>query len=47
MIEEDEWQALYKARNFTKLALRFPVSDFNQMEEQLPEAYRRIIRILA
>lgn len=47
MIEEDEWKALYQARNFTKLALHFPVAEFNQMGDLLPEAFRRIIRVLS
>ncbi|MGL6267398.1 MAG: hypothetical protein ACRC2O_05710 [Chitinophagaceae bacterium] len=46
MIEKDEWQTLYDARDFTKIALKFPVTDFNKMEEILPEAFGKILRIL-
>jgi hypothetical protein len=46
MIEEDEWLTLYEARDFTKIALSFPLSDFNRMDEILPEAFRKILRIL-
>jgi hypothetical protein len=46
MIEADEWQTLYNARDFTKIALKFPVSDFNEMEKILPDAFDKIIRIL-
>lgn len=46
IIEADEWQTLYASRDFTKIALKFPVADFNRMEELLPEAFRKIIRIL-
>jgi hypothetical protein len=47
MIEDDEWLTLYEARNFTKLALKFPVSEFNRMEELLPRAFGQIVDILA
>jgi hypothetical protein len=46
MIETDEWQTLYNARDFTKIALKFPVADFNKMEEILPDAFNKILRIL-
>jgi hypothetical protein len=47
MIEDDEWLTLYEARDFTKLALKFPVSDFNRMQELLPQAFGQIVDILA
>jgi hypothetical protein len=47
LIDEDEWLALYEARDFTKIALNYPLSDFNQMSEILPEAFRKIISVLA
>jgi hypothetical protein len=47
MIEDDEWLTLYEARDFTKLALKFPVSDFNRMQELLPRAFGQIVDILA
>jgi hypothetical protein len=46
LIEEDEWMTLYEARDFTKIALKFPVADFNRMEEILPEAFRKIVHLL-
>ena len=46
MIEEDEWLTLYEARNFTKLALKFPLSDFNRMETILPQAFGKIVQLL-
>jgi hypothetical protein len=46
MIEADEWQTLYNSRDFTKIALKFQVSDFNKMEEILPEAFDKIIGLL-
>ena len=46
MIEADEWQTLYNSRDFTKIALKFQVSDFNKMDMILPESFDRIIGIL-
>jgi hypothetical protein len=46
LIEDDEWMSLYEARDFTKIALKFPVADFNRMEEVLPDAFRKIIGLL-
>jgi len=47
MIDEDEWLVLYSARDFTKLALKFPISGFNEMKQDLMVAYKSIIRLLA
>jgi hypothetical protein len=46
LIDQDEWLTLYQARDFTKLALKFPLSDFNEMTSILPEAFRKIIKVL-
>jgi hypothetical protein len=46
MIEEDEWRTLYEARDFTKIALKYPLGDFNKMSDILPEAFGKILRIL-
>ena len=46
LIEDDEWLSLYEARDFTKIALKFPVTDFNRMDEVLPDAFRKIIGLL-
>jgi hypothetical protein len=46
LIEDDEWLSLYEARDFTKIALKFPVTDFNRMDEILPDAFRKIIGLL-
>jgi hypothetical protein len=46
LIDEDEWLALYEARDFTKIALKFPLEDFNRMQEVLPEAFKKIIGVL-
>jgi len=46
IIEADEWMTLFDARDFTKIALKFPVSDFNNMEKILPDASQKIISIL-
>jgi hypothetical protein len=46
LIDQDEWLTLYEARDFTKLALKFPLADFNEMSSVLPEAFRKIIKVL-
>jgi hypothetical protein len=46
MIESDEWLTLYDARDFTKLALKYPLEQWNQLEQLLPDAYHKILRML-
>jgi hypothetical protein len=46
IIEADEWKTLFDARDFTKIALKFPVSEFNSMDKILPDASQKIISIL-
>jgi hypothetical protein len=46
LIDEDEWQTLFKARDYTKIALKFPVSQFNEMEEILTDAFKKIVGVL-
>jgi hypothetical protein len=46
LIDRDEWLTLYEARDFTKLSLKFPLSDFNEMTKILPGAFRKIIKVL-
>jgi hypothetical protein len=46
LIDQDEWLTLYEARDFTKLALKYPLSEFNEMSVILPDAFRKIIKVL-
>ena len=46
MIEPDEWIALYEARSFTKLALKFPLEQWNDMPFLLTGAFHKILNIL-
>lgn len=46
LIDKDEWIELYNARNFTKLALKFPLTEWENMPALLAEAYHKIIQLL-
>jgi hypothetical protein len=46
MIDMDEWLALYEARSFTKLSLKFPLEQWNDMPYLLTGAFQKILSIL-
>ncbi len=47
LIEPDEWLELYDARNFTKLAVKFPLEEWNKLPERLIAGYISILDVLS
>ncbi|WP_336518099.1 hypothetical protein [Pollutibacter soli] len=46
VIEPDEWLELYQARDFTKLAIKFPLDQWEELPLRITTVYSTILKIL-
>lgn len=47
VIDPDEWLELYQARNFTKLAIKFPLDQWDELPLRITTVYSTILKILS
>lgn len=45
-VGEEEWGEVYAKGGFTKLAVKYPIGEFNDMEDILSEAFERLMLLM-